>query len=809
MGKAEILHNLGEGRYRCRILYNRKALEDRKALLESAREKAAAEKQEAESTVATCRAELDGGLLRLNAAIEALRAEASEANRKAVSSLQAEVLRLRATLNRAELRLAGARLVLGSMDAELERLREILKGLDQDVRELWCADHSLALSDTADTLEINGEPGKILLTPGTRHTPPGILPGMLTPISAMTAAQTALNWAFFPGWQKWKPTFRTATLLSRNLQADTGCVTLDADTSSVRGLPIHTETSLTDIPIEYMACNAKAFEEGDRVVIEFRGQKQESPVIIGFENHPRPCPTHILLRVVFHRCALYWDVVNDDFADIPWQAPEGWKAGDPWPEGWPDGWNYGPPSKWQMGDPWPYTRHLKRVLQFDDDGRRLHYEMEQGHKHFIRQGVVSTRISQTDWVVRGHPRKDFSQVYEGANPYSPEYLAYIRAGQRATWPIPGPGSFLCSELIYQKSNLDGDLWEDSTWDLTEAEHIGPFEPTPLHPHPIVLRDARYNHTGTATYHMVDPYGEPQEGCAPAPGGSDPSTGIHMYIVQEFRLSELRESHHEAYAKLTWPGGETRFGLYWKQRRMLEHIHVRGEFGIDAPHPHNYYCRANSIENMKMKTLNPLKASSGKIPVSYGFAYHMDTALLPNTAVVLEHLRLVGELEEQDEANGADPFRALGTYPRNVEWGPVTLGLKTAYTRARRSTTGAGMGKVRECAAEALPQDESLTTGYTVSPWLNRQLQEMLNRQPPHRVFLAVGGPGGKQTFFHAEYYSDGTFKQWVTGPEFAPGEGFFRPAMLPPPERRQRGLNFLPMELRDSLKFFVTMKDIS
>ena len=44
MGKADILQNLGEGRYRCRILYNRKALEDRKTLLESAREQVARRK---------------------------------------------------------------------------------------------------------------------------------------------------------------------------------------------------------------------------------------------------------------------------------------------------------------------------------------------------------------------------------------------------------------------------------------------------------------------------------------------------------------------------------------------------------------------------------------------------------------------------------------------------------------------------------------------------------------------------------------------------------------------------------------------
>jgi hypothetical protein len=43
------------------------------------------------------------------------------------------------------------------------------------------------------------------------------------------------------------------------------------------------------IAFDYMECNSKAFEPGDRVLVEFRGQDWAAPMIIGFESHPKRC----------------------------------------------------------------------------------------------------------------------------------------------------------------------------------------------------------------------------------------------------------------------------------------------------------------------------------------------------------------------------------------------------------------------------------------------------------------------------------------------------------------------------------------
>ncbi len=46
---------------------------------------------------------------------------------------------------------------------------------------------------------------------------------------------------------------------------------------------------LFSVPIEYMSCNAAAFAENDRVVIQFIENDWEKPKVIGFESEPKHC----------------------------------------------------------------------------------------------------------------------------------------------------------------------------------------------------------------------------------------------------------------------------------------------------------------------------------------------------------------------------------------------------------------------------------------------------------------------------------------------------------------------------------------
>lgn len=63
---------------------------------------------------------------------------------------------------------------------------------------------------------------------------------------------------------------------------------------------------LDNVPIEYMGCNAYAFADGDRVVVQFGNQSWNEPKVVGFLENPQSCSFD---AVVFG---------NDDFGTADW-----------------------------------------------------------------------------------------------------------------------------------------------------------------------------------------------------------------------------------------------------------------------------------------------------------------------------------------------------------------------------------------------------------------------------------------------------------------------------------------------------------
>jgi hypothetical protein len=152
---------------------------------------------------------------------------------------------------------------------------------------MWCADYTTDAEGEAATIELDGEPPRLLLAPGCPAPAPS--DGALRERGILSAEQVFLNAALLPGWQKWMPTFRSGYITAINRAEDTADVTLDAATSSAQNLNINQATQLVDVPVEYMNCNSGAFLVGDDVVVKFEGQDWSQPKIIGFADGPRPC----------------------------------------------------------------------------------------------------------------------------------------------------------------------------------------------------------------------------------------------------------------------------------------------------------------------------------------------------------------------------------------------------------------------------------------------------------------------------------------------------------------------------------------
>ncbi|KKN41621.1 hypothetical protein LCGC14_0721540 [marine sediment metagenome] len=241
MGKGTIIANTGAGQYTVQVNYNRDAL--------------AAE------------------IARLNSRVTKLTAEIAGLD-PADDAEQISLL----ILQRLEYE---KRIVL------LERLPD-----DPTVAGVWCTDKTEELSGEVGLIEVSGE-----RTHGLNIQPGGngnavydeVRDGALQYTLGMSPSGTVYNLAMMPGWQKWKPLYKLGTISFVNEDNDTCNLTLDDRTSSIRSIDIVDTLELTDVPIEYMDCNAEVFSEGHRVVVEFLNQDPDDPLVIGFEDTPLDC----------------------------------------------------------------------------------------------------------------------------------------------------------------------------------------------------------------------------------------------------------------------------------------------------------------------------------------------------------------------------------------------------------------------------------------------------------------------------------------------------------------------------------------
>lgn len=157
------------------------------------------------------------------------------------------------------------------------------------IRQAWCTTlkEDAPAGSYVATCDIPGDSNLVLLAPDCR--PWTDSDGYLRGRGMMSPEQSFWCAAVQPGWQKFKPTYRWGTATAINYDDDTMDVALFDQTSDALRLPVNQSSTLTDVPVEYMTCNAVAFEIDDRVVVRFDGQDWSQPKVIGFLDNPRPC----------------------------------------------------------------------------------------------------------------------------------------------------------------------------------------------------------------------------------------------------------------------------------------------------------------------------------------------------------------------------------------------------------------------------------------------------------------------------------------------------------------------------------------
>ena len=213
--------------------------------------------------------------------------------------------------------------------------QKYLQGLAAKINTTgWCVDVTENMTGTVGTIEVPGERRTFVnLQNDNTHTP--ARDGQLEKAGAGKTAAVIWNLAMLPGWQKWKPTYRYATITSLNISSsdygnDYCDVTLESAISTQQSLDVNQTTTLSNVPIKYMDCNGAGFKVGDVVIVRFKGQDWNDPVVIGYKEEPKYCH-HIALIVVYLQrlvadggfgyweksSVIAWDAKNDKLLKGP------------------------------------------------------------------------------------------------------------------------------------------------------------------------------------------------------------------------------------------------------------------------------------------------------------------------------------------------------------------------------------------------------------------------------------------------------------------------------------------------------------
>ena len=305
MGRAEILANMEDGRYRVAYKYNYEQVQLEVQRLDALIDDLINARAEQEATLSALQAHASSVVAALRAMLtDGLPMD--DAKRKRIT---AQLVLVNNAALQVNMQIAAVEDSKIQQQAALDRQQRFNKLKAHDVKTLWIADYSLSIEPTGADLpvmEIAGESGTdfdAVLYPANDQAPVPWSPGRFgdrTHALSLSKEGCFAASALFPGWQKFLPLYRFGKILSFPQKDFAQVQLIEPLKSSQQQLKIppsnpyvpkaEAEGKLDLVPVRYMDCNAAAFKVGDHVVIEYEGLKSDKPVVIGFAKYPKPCP---------------------------------------------------------------------------------------------------------------------------------------------------------------------------------------------------------------------------------------------------------------------------------------------------------------------------------------------------------------------------------------------------------------------------------------------------------------------------------------------------------------------------------------
>lgn len=287
MGKGRIVTAHGEGRYTIELLEDRARAETARTLAVEHIASLDGRISDLEVELADAQAKVDSAADAQDQAINAYQVEPTDENRAAMVQAGEAVIQTAAKRDAIAGNVRSLKVERLALQRRIDRI-DALPALRQ--QEAWCADFTEDLAGEVATAEVPGEATQVLVRPGFAGNADydAARDGALQPALSGTPASVYYNLAMLPGWQKWRPTYRIATITALDRPGNACDIDIEPATSSEQGLNVNAQASYAGVPTEYMQCNAQVFEIGDRVLVRFDPQTQ-APTVIGFESNPRPC----------------------------------------------------------------------------------------------------------------------------------------------------------------------------------------------------------------------------------------------------------------------------------------------------------------------------------------------------------------------------------------------------------------------------------------------------------------------------------------------------------------------------------------
>ncbi len=286
MGKATIISEIGDGQYRIQPVIDKSLALSKIASLTAENTTITSRLTELTTEISTAETAVDYAETVLRAAINA------GADPDKISTLQDEYNKAVNDLQNLHSIDSYLRLKKTANEKRISWLQQ--ETADPPQVDAWCADLTEGGSGTVGTVELGRIDTAPIIRPGCpSHSAAD--DGQLQPLVSSHAPAVFYNYALLPGAAKWKPRYRTGT--ASNVDAATNTMDVALDGLVIAGHNCNQSTTLTGVTIEYMTCNAEAFQEGDDVLVEFVGQDWSTPKVVGFAHDPQPCGGGYWIRI--------------------------------------------------------------------------------------------------------------------------------------------------------------------------------------------------------------------------------------------------------------------------------------------------------------------------------------------------------------------------------------------------------------------------------------------------------------------------------------------------------------------------------